>query len=245
MKQNPLLEISLLVEDQAKTSKVAVIFDLDSTLFCVSTRTQAILRHLGHQVEFSEKFAAASAILRNIEVLPTDWGIRSVLERNAFDGPRELFERVRDHWRDHFFANHFLKEDVIYPSANEYVQHLHSLGAEILYLTGRNRSLMETGTREMLKHWGFPYIIDSKLFMKPDDVQTDEGYKASVLKELVKDYDHIWFFENEPLIIHEVRALLPQVRVVFVDSVHSGRAVAPKDLPTIGMSYASGLVKKS
>ncbi|MGZ3721871.1 MAG: HAD family hydrolase [Bdellovibrionales bacterium] len=245
MAQDPLIEVSKSVEhSRAAGQKVAVIFDLDSTLFSVSPRTEAILRKLGHQREFAAEHVELSAILRDVEVLPTDWGIKSVLERARAPGDIEVFKKVRNFWRDHFFTNHFLDRDTIYPSANEYVTHLHSLGAEILYLTGRNDGSMREGSARMLQHWGFPYFGDSHLYMKPSDVQTDEGFKANLLASIAERYDLIWFFENEPLIIDLVRARVPQVRIVFVNSVHSGRAVAPVDLPTIGMNYASGIPPK-
>lgn len=242
MSANPLLEISEFVKNHAK---VAVIFDLDSTLFCVSRRTQAILRDLAVQPEFKQIDAELSEILKNIEILPTDWGIRAALERAKVPGPRERFLKVRDFWRSHFFTNNYLHHDVIYPSANEYVRHLHELGADILYLTGRNEGNMKTGTIQMLQHWGFPYFSDSKLFMKPNEVLSDEGYKVTVLKDLVQKFDHIWFFENEPVIIEQVRAAVPQVHIVFVNSVHSGLAQPPTDLRTIDTNYTSGVPKKS
>lgn len=229
------------MEQAAKASKVAVIFDLDSTLFCVSPRTQAILRTLGEELDFTQRQAELSELLRNVEVLPTDWGIRTVLERSKAQAPIEVFKEVRNYWRTHFFANHYLDKDTIYPAANEYVRHLHDLGAEILYLTGRSQGSMQEGTKRMLTHWGFPFFSDAKLFMKPSDVESDEGFKAEVLKDLVKHYSSIWFFENEPVIIEQIRAHVPQVHIVYMDSVHSGRALPPRDLPTIGMDYTTGL----
>jgi hypothetical protein len=240
---HPLVQVSEAVREQARNSRVAVIFDLDSTLFSVSPRTQAILRQLSREEGFSKRHQAVSEILRDVEVLPTDWGIRAVLERSRVQGGMELFKEVRNYWRQHFFANHFLEHDTIYPSADEYVRHLHELGAAILYLTGRNEGSMREGTVKMLKKWGFPLFHAEDLMMKPSDVQTDEGFKAQVLNGLAKKYDHIWFFENEPVIIAQVRGLVPQVRVVFVNSTHSGRAPAPTDLPTIAMSYREGLPK--
>lgn len=238
---HPLLEVIDCVQKQAPPARVAVVFDLDSTLFCVSPRTQAILRRLGQDQEFSSRNGALAKVLRDIEILPTDWGIRAALERAGAPGELTLFKEVRDYWRSRFFTNHFLEHDTIYPSANEYVCHLHRLGAEILYLTGRNDGSMREGTRKMLKKWGFPFFNDSELFMKPSDVLSDEGFKAQILQGLVKQYDHIWFFENEPVIIEQVRNLVPQVRVVYVHSTHSGRGTPPTDLPRIGMSYREGL----
>lgn len=225
--------------------RVAVVFDLDSTLFSVSPRIQAILRQLGNEPEFINRFAQAADILRDIEVLPTDWGVKTVLQRQAVQPDGELVRIVRQYWRQHFFASHLLHVDEIYPSANEYVNHLHELGADIHYLTGRPETPMRPGSLKALAQWGFPLAGENRLIMKPSDVLMDESFKAGVLKDLVHHYDHIWFFENEPVIIDLVREQVPQVRIVFVHSTHSGRAKAPTDLPTIGMSYSEGLRKKT
>jgi hypothetical protein len=240
-KNNPLIEVTEHLRQHAGVSRMAVIFDLDSTLFCVSPRTQAILRRLGQESDFREKFATEAAVLSAIEVLPSDWGVRSVLERAKVGSSMEFFKAVRDYWRTHFFSSNDLHEDHIYPSASEYVRLVQSLGADVFYLTGRPENSMRTGTLKALAKWNFPLASDSKLIMKPSEVQTDESFKATVMKTLVDDYDYIWFFENEPVIIEQVRAQLPQVRIVFVNSVHAGRAPSPTDLPTIGMSYREGL----
>jgi predicted secreted acid phosphatase len=138
-----------------------------------------------------------------------------------------------------------LLEDHIYPSANEYVRLVQSLGAEIFYLTGRPDRAMREGTVRALAHWNFPLVSDSHLIMKPSEIQTDESFKAIELQKMCEmGFDYIWFFENEPVIIEQVREKLPQVRIVFVNSVHAGRAIAPTDLPSIGMSYAEGLLKR-
>ncbi len=251
---NPLIDVAEFVRAQAKESRVAVIFDLDSTLFCVSPRTQSILRRLANDSDFRSRYAIEAEILSRVEVLPSDWGIKPVLERAVFKenfSPEKMpsaaqmafFREVRNYWRKYFFSSHDLDKDKIYPSANEYVRHLHALGADILYLTGREEGPMRLGTIQALRAWGFPYLTDSKLIMKPSQVQSDESFKALVLKDLAKHYDHIWFFENEPVIINLVRPLVPQVRIVFMNTVHAGRAENPSDLPTIHGDFSSGLPK--
>jgi hypothetical protein len=251
---NPLIEVAEFVREQAVSSRVAVVFDLDSTLFCVSPRTENILRRLAGEEGFKSRFAEAAEILRNVEVLPTDWGIKHVLERAVFkekfspdklpsEAQMALFREVRAYWRKYFFSSHDLHKDKIYPSANEYVRHLHELGADILYLTGREEGAMREGSVRALKSFGFP-LEDAKLIMKPSQVETDEGFKGHVLKDLAAKYDHIWFFENEPVIIALVRPLVPQVRIVFMNTVHAGRAENPTDLPTITGDFSSGLPRK-
>lgn len=234
---DPLLTVSEFVKKHAADEKVAVIFDLDSTLFEVSSRTQAILQRLGEHSEFKSKFETASETLRTIEVLPTDWGIKSLLTRYQSLASSELISHVRDFWRRHFFSSHFLDQDEMHPYANEYVRHLAELGAEIYYLTGRPAGSMRPGTVAALKNHGFPLSSEAHLLMKPTEVETDEHFKTVVLKELAPRFNHVWFFENEPVIIDEVRAVLPQIKFVFVDTIHSGKAQAPTDLPTIGRTF--------
>ncbi len=81
---NPLIEVAQFVRDHSPTARVAVVFDLDSTLFCVSPRTESILRRLAGEAEFRAEFADAAAILKDVTVLPSDWGVKSVLEREIF-----------------------------------------------------------------------------------------------------------------------------------------------------------------
>jgi phosphoglycolate phosphatase-like HAD superfamily hydrolase len=242
---NALLEVSEDVEKQLRLGqRVAVVFDLDSTLFCVSPRTQAILRELGGDADFSRRFSEAAALLRGIEVLPTDYSVRRLLQRYPLTATEELGLAIRDYWHQHFFSDRHLDKDILYPSANEYVSHLHALGAQILYLTGRADSRMRAGTVAALRRFGFPEFEDSWLYMKPSEAESDEHFKVTQLKELVREYDYLWFFENEPLIIHEVRAALPQVRVVFVQSVHSGKAPEPEGLLTVVPDYSRHLWRR-
>jgi predicted secreted acid phosphatase len=187
--------------------------------------------------EFAARFQREAEVLKNIEVQPGDWGIRTALTRTQLTSTPEFIDTVRRRWRERFFSSNHLHHDILYPSAVEYVTHLQNLGAEILYLTGRSSGPMREGTLAELRRHGFPLISEDNLFMKPSDVEADESFKATVLKDLVRKYDHVWFFENEPLIIALVRAQVPQVRMVFVDSVHAGRAAKPTDLPTIVPDY--------
>ena len=234
---DPLFQVADFVRATVPREPVAAIFDLDSTLFCVSPRTRAILHQLASDPAFQSQFETEANQLKTAEVRPTDWGLKTVLLRHTPTAPMDFFRRVRDYWRSHFFSSHFLHQDEIYPFADEYVRHLESLGATIFYLTGRPESAMREGTLQALAKWRFPLPAPGHLLMKPDHVEADEHFKTLALKDLTRRFKHIWFFENEPVIIHEVRSALPQVRMVFVDSVHSGKASPPLDLPKIGMTY--------
>lgn len=213
------------------------IFDLDSTLFCVSYRTQKILRELGNTGDFSRRFPRESEVLKQIEVQPSDWGIRSALIRSQLHSSLEFFEEVRKVWVERFFSNDYLKYDQPYEGAVEFLQALHQAGVPIRYLTGRDRIRMGEGTVESLKQWKFPLFKEDHLIMKPHPGLKDEEYKTRALEELSLTNHTTYFFENEPVIIHHVLKNLPEVKVIFMDSVHSGKADAPEGLPTLRMKY--------
>lgn len=234
---HPLDQVENFVALHAKNSSVAIFFDLDSTLFCVSPRTQAILRSLAAQENIVSRFENEARLLATLEVLPTDWGVKSALLRTQVQWPHEFLLAIRDYWRKHFFSSDFLHHDLIYPEANSYVSRLSELGASVFYLTGRPRGPMHEGTVQNLERWGFPLPSPDRLLMKPSDTEADESFKALMLKDLSPQFDHVWFFENEPVIINLVRVQVPQVRIIFVNSVHAGREEPPTDLPTITTDY--------
>lgn len=232
-----LQEISDSVKAGVLKGPVAVVFDLDSTLFCVSPRSQMILRELGQDPEFSGSHAREAEVLRGIEVLASDWGIKTALMRSQIETSMDVIDKVRKHWRKKFFSSTHLHHDLLYPSALEFVNHIYEMGAEVFYLTGRNEGSMREGTLRVLREKGFPLMTEEHLLMKPSDAMADEGFKATVLKKMIQDLPEIWFFENEPLIIHLVREQVPQVRTIFVDTVHAGRAEKPTGLPRIPADF--------
>lgn len=227
----------LLEPFESETPPVQTVFDLDSTLFCVSYRTQKIIRELGEQVDFQKRFPKEAEVLRTIEVLPDDWGIRAALIRANLKSSIDFFEEVKKFWTHRFFSNEYLKYDKPYEGALEYLQSLAKTGIPIRYLTGRDRVRMGPGTLETLQKWGFPLADYDHLIMKPTANLNDEEYKTKALMQIVSPDTVTYFFENEPLIIHHVLENLPEVKIIFMESVHSGRAEAPKGLPTLKMRF--------
>lgn len=239
---HPLLHVAHHVHAHARQTRLAVIFDLDSTLFGVSPRTEFILRQLGNELTFRDTYREAAEILLAAEVRPSDYSVREILARTPLQPTPELIDRIRLYWRDHFFSGAWLHKDEVYPGAREYVERLQQLGAHIVYLTGRHEGRMREGTEQVLKAHGFPLPTPADLLMKPLESETDEHFKVTALKELNTRFDDIWFFENEPVIIHDVRKALPLIQMIYVDSAHSKKAEPPTDLPTITPDYRPGLV---
>jgi len=214
------------------------VFDLDSTLFEVSPRSQAILRDLAAHPKTKEKYPEEMKKLSEIKVQSTDWGILVALKRSQICATLDFFETVRRFWVENFFTNNYLHYDQLYDGALEFVQQLHRAGARIKYLTGRDQHRMGEGTLKTLRQWNLPLEDQKKhLILKPHKSIEDARYKTDKLLELAGRYDEIWFFENEPTIIETVCKEAPQIKVVFVDTVHSGKAKVPKGLPSIKNSF--------
>lgn len=210
---NEILKISR--DYAAQNMRILAVFDLDSTLFNVSTRTQKILS------EFAEFHNIDR--LRNVEVRMEDWGIKEALLRAGYslESDIELLKSLRDFWSERFFSSEYLHYDVPYPGAISFVQELADTGCEIRYLTGRDNRRMRKGTVEVLQKWNFPYQ-DDLLFLKPEKTQEDELYKNDWFAQLDHTaYKKIFFFENEPVNVNAIVGSCPEVEIIFLDTTHA------------------------
>ncbi|MEO0337222.1 MAG: HAD family hydrolase [Pseudomonadota bacterium] len=231
---------SEILESLNQGHKPRLVLDLDSTLFCVSPRTQFILRQFSSS-EFAKRFAndhkEALAKIQQVSTTPRDWGIGSSLIRHDVRGRLDFFEAVRLHWIQHFFSNEMLVHDEPYEGAVEFVLDCHQKGAHIGYLTGRDVPRMGTGTLEQLKRWGLPLDDPEDLQMKPHTGLDDIDYKVGFFSHLDGDLSRTWFVDNEPTILHAVAERIPQVNIVYADTVHSGRQQPSSNWPKIGYKW--------
>jgi hypothetical protein len=235
-----------------KPNENIFVFDLDSTLFDVSYRTQAILKHFIANEEFKNKHPQIG-LLNKVVVEPGDWGLKTAVQRSIVDLPIALLKDLKDYWQKHFFSNEFLYHDVPYTDAHRFLNHLEKNGHAIHYLTGRDRKNMGPGTIESLKQHNFPLAHPSHLIMKAEKgTIEDEDFKVIELKKLLElcknsidenrqqkmtsqkiiqqnstSAKKIIFFENEPVIIHKVLEQLPEVEIIWLDTTHSGKALPP------------------
>lgn len=212
-KLNEIIKISQ--ELRAQNLRSIAIFDLDSTLFNVSTRTQKILS------EFADEYAQPQ--LKNIEVRTEDWGIKEAVLRAGFNIEKDetILKKLRDFWRDRFFSSEYIHYDVPYPGAISYVLELADSGCEIKYLTGRDQQRMGKGSEEVLKKWGFP-CEKGQLVLKPERTIDDELFKNDWFVQFDRSaYEKIYFFENEPVNINAVSKSCPDIEIIFLDTTHA------------------------
>lgn len=208
--------------------KILSVFDLDSTLFDVSPRIQRILDELQEHPELHKRYPELIPLLKDVKTHRSDWGIKAALSRVFQNNPPPVsFQNAaRDFWARHFFTNEYLQYDHLVEGAVEFVNNLLNQGSDIAYLTGRDWQRMGPGTVEILKKWNFPTPNESsvKLAMKAEKGGDDSLFKSGWFEELKPhNYHRILFFENEPVILHEVMKNHPDIEVIFLETTHSGR----------------------
>ncbi|WP_413290254.1 HAD family hydrolase [Bdellovibrio sp. HCB337] len=232
-----LRQILVKIEEfQNQGQQSLAVFDLDSTLFDVSPRVERILLEFAADPVNQKRFPEQIPLLKDIRTYRKDWGFQNALQRAGLDGHHpELQEAVRDFWYTRFFSNEYLQYDLPYDGAVEYVNACANLGAEVVYLTGRDVHRMGSGSALTMKRWGFPLDDrQTRLVLKPHKSMDDAEFKTDWFAALPeKQYADVWFFENEPVNIHHLRAQLPHVNVVFFESTHAGKAAPPEDIPKI------------
>jgi len=221
----------------ANTSRPSLaVFDLDSTLFDVSPRTQAILDSFLKEIASSSENKNEYEFLKHVRIQTGDWGLRHPLERAGFRSTDEFHKRLRDYWRRYFFSSEFLYFDQPYIGAIDFVNNLKLAGVEIMYLTGRDAQNMRSGTLKSFAQHGLPLNSAEHLIMKPvKGTYEDEDFKDIRLRELLnlKPNTKIWFFENEPVILNKIiKSDLP-IELIWTDTTHSQRELPPRHLPVI------------
>jgi len=199
-----------------------IVFDLDSTLFEVTPRSQQILQEFIDSHHFEDLHEMKSA-LQTVRLQSSDHGLESAVRRAGIEfRNEELRQQLIQFWRERFFSNEYLTLDRPFEGAVEFVQELYRRGAHIKYLTGRDRVRMGEGTPRQLQTWQFPVHMErTELIMKPVKGLDDSEFKLEEIKRLG---NVTWFFENEPKIIRRVESELPNLNIVFFRSSHSGKA---------------------
>ncbi len=232
-----LRQILVKIEEfQNRGLRSLAVFDIDSTLFDVSPRVERILMDFAEEPTSKANFPKQIQLFKDISTHRKDWGFKNALERAGLDGHHPEFqEALRKYWYQRFFSNDYLQYDLPYDGAVEYVNKAANLGAEVVYLTGRDVERMGSGSALTLKHAGFPLDDrQTQLVLKPHKGMDDAEFKTNWFTGLPKNhYADVWFFENEPVNIHHLRQRHPEVNVVFFESTHAGKASPPEDIPKI------------
>lgn len=218
-----------------KGSKILTVFDLDSTLFDVSPRTQYILREFAQIPDIQERFPQEAQKISKIEMNRYLWGIRDGLYHIGITEPETLIKEAFIYWQKYFFHNDYLVHDTPMQGASEFLEKL-SKYAEVSYLTGRDVERMGQGTLKQIQRHQFPLKDKSEnLVLKPHRSQEDAPFKLNFFKKILEEGKHqeIWFFDNDPRNLNLVHKEIPEIRQVFFKSAHPPELTIPEELPQI------------
>jgi hypothetical protein len=203
-----------------------VIFDLDDTVFDAGSRTRHILLEVARRSDIK---SASPDFFDQLSSLSND-DIRYRVEDNLnMLGVTEKW--IRDAaiktWWDQFF--HICHIDEVVPGAPQFVRELHSAGAVIIYLTGRDRIRMESNTHASLAKHGFPNDSRAKLILKPEPSHCDFKFKREEVTGLAASDLIVAAFDNEPRHVNMMKETVPDAHVVFVDRRHAGHPEVPDE----------------
>lgn len=215
--------------DHGNKNNLAVIFDLDGTLFDVGHRTLGILKRW---LNLSESQRFPKSLLRKVECIGFNhigYSLSHAFENAGLDmrNPEvmEILVTVERFWRKKFFDGESLVEfDAVYSGATDFVWFCKRLGLKIVYLTGRSHKMMYQGTLRQLEKFGFP-LEQVELVLKTNTVTDDAIFKEEAFRAIGQTHQIVANFENEYVNIRGMVESEPHAVHVIVDSQHSGRPV--------------------
>lgn len=204
-------------------SKPIILLDLDSTLYEVGPRTLAIIKEWnsspGTPLNIQSKLNEVD--LKHIGYSLADMAQNLGLHLSHPDTEHALQE-LKPFWWDRFFSNNYLPHDRPYPGAVEYTQKLFSMGAHLVYLTGREQSKMEVQTIDNLRRDNFPWCEkNTTLVMKPSGAVLDVAHKQNIKPFIDKTGTLLASFENEPVNLVALSKVFPDAMHIFMDTVYS------------------------
>lgn len=214
-----------LTQQIATQKTTPVVFDLDSTLFDVSGRNQVILNEYWESPACEQIFEAPSAKPKKTPtVLQGDWGPLATLRRLGLNPTEEQARKLHAFWADRFFSPEYFEHDQPMAGSAEFTQALAEMGVKVHYLTGRSSKRLNDVTQQLLRKFNF---ATGPIQLKDDGSLPDSQYKLQwVIDHLPRLSKPIYFFENEPAILHKIIQSRPGlIAPVWLDTAHSGQAV--------------------
>lgn len=219
-------------QDLERRVQPVLLLDLDSTLYHVESRSHQILKEWLADPE-SRKFGSVRDRIAEINAEHLGYSLLDTFTKaglSVMDTDVEAALRsTQKFWGRRFFTNEYLAYDRAYEGAPEFVQEAHDLGAEIVYLTGRDEPGMGKGTRDRLLSDRFPFGLPrTRLLLKVNFEHDDLEHKSSAAEEVRKLGNLVASFENEAPNLIALSDLFPEGMHVFVDTVMSDRPAQPK-----------------
>ncbi len=210
-----------------------VLLDLDSTLYEVGPRTHKILQEWAKS-DHALDFSTVQKAFLDLHPSLVGYSLRDTFTAAGLDLQRpevlSAWNSAKDFWNRRFFTSEYLAYDHAYPGAAEFVQELYRLGAELVYLTGRDEPNMGDGTRSRLKRDGFPWEIErTHLLLKAAPELDDLFHKREAADYVRRLGKLVASFENEPKNLAALHEIFPEAMHVFMDTVFSDHPTVARE----------------
>jgi hypothetical protein len=209
-----------------------VLFDLDSTLYEVGPRTFQILKEWRETAE-SNQYPEVVRALENLHHAQVGYSIADTFIAAGLNPEEERVKQaiyaIKPFWGARFFTSAYLPYDHAYPGAADFARKVYELGAEVVYLTGRDRPGMGEGTVANLVRDGFPWNVEcTHLLLKAESHLPDLQHKVDAAEYIRRHGTLVASFENEPPNIAALYEVFPDAMHVFVDTVYSDHCAMPR-----------------
>jgi len=219
-------------QEIAKNAQPVLLLDLDSTLYHVESRSHQILKEWVDSPE-SREFGPLREKIAEINSEHLGYSLVDTFTKFGLSvmdpAVEKVLHSVQKFWGRRFFTNEYLAYDRAYEGAPEFVQEAYELGAEIVYLTGRDEPGMGKGTRNRLIADRFPFERPrTRLLLKQSFEHDDLEYKSKAADEVRSVGNLIASFENEAPNLVALSDIFPTAMHVFVDTVMSERPALPR-----------------
>jgi predicted secreted acid phosphatase len=213
----------------ARGERPQVIFDLDQTLYSNVRREQQALNCVASDAALP---APVREKLLHVRVREAWYGIDDAF---SFSGlslkSRELAPleaELRQDYKDGLTQAEVDRIDPPYPGAAAFVNKLHAMGADIVYLSARGKATSGAATASLLRRDGFPIGDErARLVMKEDPSLSDRDFKRDALAAIGREGKVVGTFDNEPSNVVNLKRAFPDAVNVFVDTAASRTAADP------------------
>jgi phosphoglycolate phosphatase-like HAD superfamily hydrolase len=197
----------------------SVVFDLDGTLLDNRPRVAVILKELAEH--WRDRFPEAAERVAAVRVENIVYDTTANLELLGVHDAA-LHEAGRNFWKERFFTDGYIGHDAPLPGSVDFVRQVYDMGANVVYLTGRDLPKMALGTFASLRDRGFPIgRVGTELVTKPNFETPDAEFKREVAGSLRRTGDVLAVFDNEPANCNLLQEAHPDCVAVFVDSHHA------------------------
>ena len=217
-----ILDFILSRKKVSSSKPLALLFDIDGTLYETESRTFGIFQEWLQRQEKDD--IGYIAQLQKLQKKETSYHLIELFQKAGVhlenDLGFSLLESFREYWKKHFFDNQtFLKYDTPILGSASFLQKLSQESFPLFFVTGRSPTMKE-GTLQQIKNI-HPSFSPSSLILKEDPSLEDHLFKKRSLEKISQQYEIIANFENEYINTFYMLENNPSIIPVILDTSHS------------------------